>query len=118
MKNRFWLFWAAVLLVWSLSISISFAQEQGREDRPHRESQGMGMEGNKMMREHPGMEWMPRGMARPRGMHMLQMLQHDPKMMGLLMQMHGEMMLKQGEILLKYGKMIQSLPATPGPAKK
>jgi hypothetical protein len=46
------------------------------------------------------------------------MLQHNPKMVGLMMQMHGEMMVKQGEVLLKYGKLIQDLPATPPPAKK
>ena len=106
---------AAVVFLLSFPMAISFSQEQGM-DRPPRERHEM--ENGRMMRHGPGMARMPGEMFRQHGPQMLQMLQHNPKMAGLMMQMHGEMMLKQGEVLLKYGKMMQDLPATPPPAKK
>ncbi len=118
MKKVFFIFLAAALL--TLPATVSFAQEQGPGTPPAKQGQGPGPGA---MMGGPRLGWMPQHMAGRRWMaghrmQMLRLLQTNPKLAGLLMEMRGEMMLRQGEVLMKYGKQIQSLPATPPPARR
>lgn len=119
MKKSLFVFLAVALL--ALPATVSFSQEEGAGNPPAKQGQGIGPGG---MMGGPGMRRMPQGMyghpgmAGPRRMQMLRLLQTNPKLAGLLMQMRGEMMMKRGEVLMKYGKQIENLPPSPPPARR
>ena len=119
MKKGLFIFLAVAFL--ALPATVSFSQEEGAGTPPARQGQGPGPGG--MMRD-PRMGRMPEGMfgaprmAGFRRMQMLRMMQNNPKLAGLLMQMRGELMMKQGEVLMKYGKQIENLPPSTPPVKR
>ncbi len=109
----------AVLLL-AFPATISFSQEQAPVSPPARQGQRPGPGG---MMGGPRIEWMRQHMAGRPGMlgrrgQMLRLLQTNPKLAGLLMQMRGEMMMRRGEVLMKYGKEIQNLTPTTPPARR
>jgi hypothetical protein len=97
----------------ALMVAIAVAQpaSEGAGENPQK-SMGMpgsgGMMGGGGMRMGMGgMGGMPMGCMH--GMHkeMMQMMQHDPKLKGRMMELHGEMMRTMGEALIAHGKELQ-----------
>ncbi len=121
MKKGLFIFLAVALL--ALPATVSFSQEQGPGPGTPPAKQGQRPRGPGSIGD-PQPEWMQPGRFGHRegwGRHRMQrlrLLQTNPKLAGLLMQMRGEMMMKQGEVLMKYGKQIESLPAPPSPAER
>ena len=75
---------------------------------------GTGMMGQGMM-NGPGMMGGPHMMIEPNGMapngmldmQLMQMMMHDPRTRGQMMQIHGRMMKEMGELMEKRGKELE-----------